>query len=78
MKKCEICSSTKNLETDHMMPQCDTDENGFVNDKHYHKNEIFNLAVLCKSCHLKKTQGKIIINGYKDSINGRFLDYIEN
>ena len=78
MKKCEICSSTKNLETDHMMPQCDTDDKGFVNDKHYHKNEIFNLAVLCKSCHLKKTQGKIIINGYKDSINGRFLDYTEN
>jgi DNA mismatch repair protein MutS len=76
IQKCEICKSTKNLETDHIMPQCDTDKEGFINNKHYHKNEVFNLAILCKSCHLKKTQGKIIINGYKDSINGRFLDYI--
>ena len=40
-----------------------------------HKNEEYNLATLCKECHLKKTLGKITINGYKDSLNGKFLDY---
>ena len=78
IKKCEICNSTNNLETDHIMPQCNTNESGFINNNYYHKNELFNLAILCKSCHLKKTQGKIIINGYKDSINGRFLDFIKH
>lgn len=75
MKKCEICGSTKNLETDHIIPQCETDESGFYNDIYYHKNEEYNLAILCKECHLKKTLGKIEINGYKDSLKGRFLDY---
>ena len=75
VKKCEICESTKNLETDHIIPQCDADSEGYLVDKHYHKNEEYNLAILCKKCHLQKTQGKIIIHGYKDSLNGRFLDY---
>ena len=75
IKSCEICKSTKNLETDHIKPQCDTDEAGFVHGESFHKNETFNLAILCKNCHLQKTQGKIIINGYKDSLNGKFLDY---
>ena len=73
IQKCEICSSTKNLETDHIIEQQTANQLGFVKQG-YHKNEIFNLAILCKVCHLKKTQGKITINGYKDSINGRFLD----
>lgn len=76
IKKCEICNSTKNLEVDHIAPQQNTDINGFVNDSSFHKNEIFNLTVLCKKCHLKKTQGKIIIHGYKDTTNGKILEYI--
>jgi DNA mismatch repair protein MutS len=75
MKKCEICSSTKNLETDHIIPQCDADSSGFLKSVGHHKNEEYNLATLCKECHLKKTLGKITINGYKDSLNGKFLDY---
>jgi DNA mismatch repair protein MutS len=77
MKKCEICTSTKNLETDHIIPQCNADSSGFLNSvgHHHHKNEEYNLATLCKECHLKKTLGKITINGYKDSLNGKFLDY---
>jgi DNA mismatch repair protein MutS len=76
IKKCEICSSTKNLETDHIIPQCDADSSGFLKSVgHHHKNEEYNLAILCKECHLKKTLGKITINGYKDSLNGKFLDY---
>jgi DNA mismatch repair protein MutS len=75
IKKCEICSSTKNLETDHIIPQCDADSSGFLKSVGHHKNEEYNLATLCKECHLKKTLGKITINGYKDSLNGKFLDY---
>jgi DNA mismatch repair protein MutS len=77
IRKCEICKSTKNLETDHIIPQCEADSSGFIEtiDHHHHKNEEYNLAILCKDCHLKKTLGKIIINGYKDSLKGKFLDY---
>lgn len=78
IKKCEICNSTKNLETDHIIPQCEADGSGFLNNVHYHKNEEYNLAILCKDCHLKKTLGKITIHGYKDGLKGRFLDYTIN
>jgi DNA mismatch repair protein MutS len=78
IKKCEICSSTKNLEIDHIIPQCNADRSGFLKSvgHYHHKNEEYNLATLCKDCHLKKTLGKITINGYKDSLSGKFLDYI--
>ena len=75
MTKCEICKSTKNLETDHIIPQCESNNNGFLKNVGYHKNEEYNLATLCKECHLKKTLGKIIIHGYKDTLNGTFLDW---
>lgn len=75
MTKCEICKSKKNLETDHIIPQCDADNSGFLKNVDYHKNEEYNLATLCKECHLKKTLGKIIIHGYKDTLNGHFLDW---
>jgi DNA mismatch repair protein MutS len=78
MRKCEICSSSKNLETDHIIPQCDADNNGFLKSVGHHKNEEYNLATLCKECHLKKTLGKITIHGYKESLNGTFLDYTIN
>ena len=75
MNKCEICNSVKNLETDHIIPQCEADDLGFLKNAHYHKNEEYNLAILCKECHLKKTLGKILIHGYKDGLKGKFLDY---
>jgi DNA mismatch repair protein MutS len=72
--KCQICSSTKQLEVDHIVPQMTANENGFLNDSR-HKNHISNLCTLCHDCHLNKTLNKIKIHGYKDSINGRFLDW---
>lgn len=78
LKKCEICQSTNNLETDHIIPQCEADNSGFLNNVHYHKNEEYNLAILCKECHLKKTLGKITIHGYKEGLKGKFLDYTIN
>jgi DNA mismatch repair protein MutS len=72
--KCQICNSTKQLEVDHVIGQCTTDDNGFLDDSR-HKNHISNLCILCHDCHLEKTLGRIKINGYKDSINGKFLDW---
>ena len=73
---CEICHSDKLLETHHISPQIDTDDKGFVNNKHFHKNKLYNLATLCKTCHDQVTYNKIIIHGYKQSSSGKFLDYI--
>ena len=72
--KCEICNSTKQLETDHIQEQCTADEKGFLN-KSRHKNHLSNLCILCHDCHLEKTLGRIKINGYKDSLNGTFLHW---
>lgn len=72
--KCQICESTESLEIDHMQEQFLADENGFLPDGR-HKSHISNLCTLCKSCHLKKTLGKIIINGYKMTTNGQILDW---
>jgi DNA mismatch repair protein MutS len=74
IEKCEICGSTKQLETDHMQEQYTADEKGFLDDSR-HKNHLSNLCTLCHNCHLEKTLGRIKINGYKDSLNGRFLDW---
>ena len=48
---------------------------GKVNGKHFHKNSIFNLSILCKKCHDLVTYNKLIIHGYKDTVTGKFLDY---
>jgi len=72
--KCQICSSTKDLETDHIEGQCEADENGFLDDTR-HKNHLSNLCILCHNCHLEKTLGRIKIKGYVDSLNGQLLDW---
>ena len=74
IKSCEICNDTKNLETDHIIEQKTTDDKGFIKNG-LNKNHLSNLCILCHQCHLKKTLGKIKINGYKSSINGTYLDY---
>lgn len=82
ISECEVCGyKPKNesipLDTHHINEQKNCDENGFVKDKSFHKNESFNLVSLCKSCHLKIDTGKLIINGYVSSTSGRILDYID-
>jgi DNA mismatch repair protein MutS len=76
---CEVCgyTPTKNslpLDTHHINEQRNCDENGFVNDKHFHKNRVFNLVSLCKTCHLKIDTGELVIKGYKQSTSGKYLD----
>jgi len=74
VEKCEICSSTKQLETHHINFQSTANENGFLDDSR-HKNHLSNLCSLCKKCHDDVTYNRMIITGYKSSINGEFLDY---
>jgi len=77
LDNCQICNSQNNLETHHIEFQSNCDEKGFVKNKHFHKNELFNLVCLCKICHDKITFGKIICTGYKDSLNGTYLDWCD-
>jgi DNA mismatch repair protein MutS len=83
LDKCQVCGYKPKrgeipLDTHHINEQQNCDELGFVNDKHFHKNKIFNLVVLCKDCHRNIDTGKLIIRGYKSSTSGIFLDYIIN
>lgn len=81
--KCEICNHVPQkggipLDTHHVNFQKDCDQNGFINGKHFHKNEIYNLVTLCKACHKKIDTEELIVFGYKQGTNGLFLDYILN
>ena len=81
LTSCEVCGykpKDKNsipLETHHINEQQNTDERGFVNDKHFHKNELYNLVCLCKTCHQKIDTGELVVRGYKQSVSGLFLDW---
>lgn len=77
---CEVCNHKPKrgqvpLDTHHINEQKNCDDRGFVNGKHFHKNNPFNLVSLCKSCHQKIDTGELIITGYKTSTSGKFLDY---
>ena len=81
--KCEICNYVPQkgsipLDTHHVNFQKDCDESGFINGKHFHKNEVYNLVTLCKPCHHKIDTEDLIVFGYKQGTNGLFLDYILN
>ena len=81
MTSCQVCGYKPKdkksipLECHHINEQQNTNERGFVNDKHFHKNELYNLVCLCKSCHQKIDTGELIIRGYKQSVSGLFLDW---
>ena len=73
--KCQICNSNAE-ETHHINEQQSADKNG--NIKHFHKNDKHNLVPLCKKCHKETTYGKLIINGYIETLSGLKLDYYYN
>ena len=80
---CQICNqqnTTKeyigHLDTHHINFQCNCNENGFVIGKSYlPMNSKSNLIVLCKTCHHDVHHGKLEIYGYKETSNGRIVDY---
>ena len=74
-EKCEICSEKNNLETHHIVFQKDFENNIAIDNPHIKKNSNYNLVTLCQSCHDKVDCELIEINGWKDTSNGRLLDY---
>jgi len=79
---CAICKKIPKedeipLETHHINFQRNCDENGFIKTKKYlHKNNMSNLVVLCHKCHDSIDTGLIEIDGYKDTSDGKELNYI--
>ena len=72
INKCTICKN-KTDDIHHIEEQHLSNENGMIS--HYHKNELFNLVQLCKSCHDAVHYGKLIIYGFIDTTDGRKLSY---
>jgi DNA mismatch repair protein MutS len=76
MDCCSSCgliptTDQKSLETHHIIPQKDSNSNGFFKCvKGYHKNKITNLVNLCTTCHDDIDRGKLIIEGYSDTSSG--------
>uniref|UniRef100_A0A6C0DAV0 DNA mismatch repair proteins mutS family domain-containing protein n=1 Tax=viral metagenome TaxID=1070528 RepID=A0A6C0DAV0_9ZZZZ len=74
--ECEICKSKNNLETHHIVFQKDFEKK--ITKLHYQKDANYNLVTLCMSCHDDVDRSKIVINGWKETSNGRLLDYETN
>ena len=86
LKKCVICNSDKKLETHHIHMQKFFNEKSkskgqrscvLIDDKNpeIFKNKLYNLVVLCSSCHDKVDSGLIKINGFKSTSKGIKLDF---
>jgi len=81
MDKCQICnyvpSSFNNeipLETHHIIFQKDCNDDGYIINDIRHKNHKSNLVCICSKCHDNIHNGKIKVNGYKDTVNGKILE----
>lgn len=75
MENCEICNLDKELETHHINFQKDFVDNILIDNPHIKKNNNYNLVTLCRYCHDKVDNGKLIINGWDETSNGRELKY---
>ena len=74
--KCTVCGKGNNetqLDTHHIKEQHQFDENKLLG--HIKKDNLDNLVVLCKYHHNEVHNGKLKINGYIHTNNGRYLDY---
>jgi len=74
--KCHICSNKNNLESHHIIPQKDFDEDTTNKNKlHIKKDNYSNIVTLCSSCHDKIDTNELVINGWIETTNGKKLDY---
>jgi len=79
MTECKICNTKNNLETHHIEFQKDFNLNKInVNKLHYQKDASYNLVTLCSKCHDDIDRNKIIINGWKETSEGKILDFYLN
>jgi len=73
MDCCKICSEKNDLETHHIKDQQFADKNNIIG--HHHKNVKHNLVPLCKACHLKVSNHEIIVKGWRETSEGKELDW---
>lgn len=52
MERCERCGAVRDLHTHHIQPQISASPDGYIGE--YHKNTLFNLMTLCRTCHEKE------------------------
>ena len=72
VQMCEVCGSTNQLETHHIVQQSDADTNKRISPgKHMNTRE--NLVSLCSSCHDKHHGGLLDIQGWIKTTDGRKL-----
>lgn len=76
IKCCEICKSKEHLETHHIVWQ--KDFKASTSAFYLQKNNESNLVILCDKCHDMVDRNEIIINGWKNTSNGRLFDYTMN
>jgi DNA mismatch repair protein MutS len=70
--KCELCGTTKNLDTHHIRQQSESNIRGFMKDG-WHKNKEFNLIIICKACHHKVHKSEINISLPVRTSNGYII-----
>ena len=75
LNNCEICKSKEKLETHHIIWQKEFNDEINKTKFHLQKNDSSNLVTLCMGCHDKVDRDEIIINGWKETSNGRKFDY---
>lgn len=69
--ECTLCHARINLQSHHLKEQSKADQRGYI--EHHHKNAVFNLLVLCETCHKKIHQeSKTIIP--KQTLNGVYIE----
>ena len=73
MHSCKICGSKDNLETHHIKDQQFADKHKMI--EHHHKNIDHNLVQLCSSCHLKVTNFEYVVTGWKETSQGKILEW---
>ena len=74
VEKCEICGCKSDLDVHHIEFQCQANEFDLVSHGK-HKNNQSNLVVLCEHHHNEVHHDKIQINGWKETSNGKMLDW---
>ena len=76
MDECKMCLKKSNgLETHHIKDQQYADKNNMIDG--HHKNIKHNLVPLCKDCHLRVTNGEVIVTGWKKTNQGKILVWSE-
>ena len=71
VSSCSLCGGTEGLETHHIVPQAAAVKGRIAAG--VSKNVVSNLAVICEACHLKHNKGRLDIEGWKDTTEGRQL-----